>query len=980
MEDFSSRDASSLDFCLAQVAACDIFVGLIGPLFGSSPPGRKASFTQLEYEAAHKAARPRLLFLTADDFPLPYNLHDGDDARRRQQRFRKRVGRERLATFFGHEKGDLASRVVEALINHTRERQRREAERVPGRPGKIQRPDAHRANIAKLYLQRLAERYRYLELRGMGVSDRVPLRLPLLEMYVPLRVLAEAPDGETLERQRLAGRPVSYEEEAAIGHRLSAPHLAVDLLRKHSGLVLLGDPGAGKTTFLKYLALMLATGRGRSLGLGERLPVLVPLAAYANALAKKDIPLSRFIPRYYHDRDPELPFADLLADKLAHGEALLLLDGLDEVRELARRSDVVAGVHEFYELHRQVGNKFVLTSRVVGYKQVRLVAEGLAEATLLDFDDEEIDAFVEKWTLALEKAAAGDTRIAQQEARTEREELIEAVHGNPGVRALAANPLLLTILALMKRQGVALPAKRVELYERYVETLLKLWNLARSLGGRSPRDLDLVETLKVLQPLALWMHETSPEMGLVNEEDVHRQLRTIFAARGRSDPDRATRQFLEDVREHASLLLDRGGRRYGFIHLTFQEYLAAGSLAQKGQQEVDPIVTALVPHVRDASWHEVILLTVGYLGLVQQRDQAAGVVLRELMLRAPSPPGQAVILAGRAAADMGTGALPPPFHRQMIDALVKTITDDRHVVVTRRLSAGIVLADLGDPRPEVTTVDGMDLCLVPAGAFLMGSDRERAAEPWEKPRHPCVIPYDFWMARFPVTVGQFREFVAASGRSPQDPDSLRGHPNEPVVRVTWFEALAFCDWCTTWWQRAGRLRRGWRVRLPTEAEWEKAARGGQEIPSTPVLGHAGRLPPRPAMIANPLPARRFPWGDRTDRNRANYSNTESLRPSAAGCFPGGASPYGCEDMSGNVWEWTRSIWGEDALLPRFGYPYSPRDGREDVQTPSRAFRVLRGGAFNLTSGFARCACRGKHFPDSWLAYVGFRVLLAPHYR
>jgi formylglycine-generating enzyme required for sulfatase activity len=376
----------------------------------------------------------------------------------------------------------------------------------------------------------------------------------------------------------------------------------------------------------------------------------------------------------------------------------------------------------------------------------------------------------------------------------------------------------------------------------------------------------------------------------------------------------------------------------------------------------------------------VILLTVGYLGLVQQRDQAAGIVLQELMLRAPSPPGQAVILAGRAAADMGPGALPPPFHRQMINALLETMLDDHRVDVTRRLAAGIVLADLGDPRPEVTTVDGMRFCLVPAGAFLMGSDKERAAEPWENPRHPCLIPYPFWMGRFPVTVGQFREFITACGHSPQDPDSLRGHPNEPVVRVTWYEAMAFCKWSTNRWRRAGWLQPGWSVRLPTEAEWEKAARGGQEIPATNVLGRPGRLPPSPDMIANPLPGRRFPWGDRTDRNRANYANTESLRPSAAGCFPGGASPYGCEDMSGNVWEWTRSIWGEDGSQPRFRYPYSPRDGREDVRTPSRAFRVLRGGAFNLTSGFARCARRGKHFPHSWLAYVGFRVLLAPQRR
>jgi len=114
----------------------------------------------------------------------------------------------------------------------------------------------------------------------------------------------------------------------------------------------------------------------------------------------------------------------------------------------------------------------------------------------------------------------GDAALARIEAARERRELLEAVHRNPGVRSLAANPLLLTILVVMKRQGVTLPERRASLYQTYVETLLQSWNLVRSLAGRSSSDLDLVETLKVLAPLALWMHETSPGVGLVKEWDL----------------------------------------------------------------------------------------------------------------------------------------------------------------------------------------------------------------------------------------------------------------------------------------------------------------------------------------------------------------------------------------------------------------------------------------------------------------------------
>ncbi len=173
-------------------------------------------------------------------------------------------------------------------------------------------PDLEEA--ARAYLQFLVAAYQYLDLRGMGISDRVALKLPLLEMYVPLKARLHTPEGETWARQpRVAGRPPGTEEGADMGERLSAPVPVLDLLQKHDGLVLLGDPGAGKTTFLKVLALALASGQGETLGLGGRLPILLPLAAYANALADRDVSLDAFIARYYEDeRKIQVPLGALL--------------------------------------------------------------------------------------------------------------------------------------------------------------------------------------------------------------------------------------------------------------------------------------------------------------------------------------------------------------------------------------------------------------------------------------------------------------------------------------------------------------------------------------------------------------------------------------------------------------------------------------------------------------------------------------------
>lgn len=241
---------------------------------------------------------------------------------------------------------------------------------------------------------------------------------------------------------------------------------------------------------------------------------------------------------------------------------------------------MVDRVVDFYTFQRRAGNKFVLTSRVVGYGEVRPAAEGLAECTLVDFDAEEIKTFATQWTTTIERAARGVTEVAAQEAEREKDELLQDIGRNEGVRRLAANPLLLTILALMKRQGVTLPERRVELYDQYVRTLLGSWNRARGLGRPPTRDLDVVETVRILAPLALWMHQVSPGAGLVKQGELRRKLVEIYRQQGDVDPERASRRFLRDVREYASLLLERGPGQYGFIHLTFEEYLAAtGSLA-----------------------------------------------------------------------------------------------------------------------------------------------------------------------------------------------------------------------------------------------------------------------------------------------------------------------------------------------------------------------------------------------------------------
>jgi formylglycine-generating enzyme required for sulfatase activity len=258
-------------------------------------------------------------------------------------------------------------------------------------------------------------------------------------------------------------------------------------------------------------------------------------------------------------------------------------------------------------------------------------------------------------------------------------------------------------------------------------------------------------------------------------------------------------------------------------------------------------------------------------------------------------------------------------------------------------------ASFGPPPARVPTWNfgGMEFVKVPHGEFLMGStDKDQGAYDEEKPHHKLNIPYDFLLARFPVTNTLFDAFAKKNSRkTTADNDGLGNHP---VVKVTWKDAQVFCDWLNR--EFGSSIPRSLLFRLPTEAEWEKAARGTD-----------GRI---------------CPWGDDFDSSKCNSEKSGLGRTSPVGAYsPHGDSPFGCADMSGNVWEWTASLWGKKPDKPYYGYPYNPRDGRENQKAADDVYRILRGGSFNFGVWYARAAVRGR----GYLAhdYYGFRVALAP---
>ena len=307
-----------------------------------------------------------------------------------------------------------------------------------------------------------------------------------------------------------------------------------------------------------------------------------------------------------------------------------------------------------------------------------------------------------------------------------------------------------------------------------------------------------------------------------------------------------------------------------------------------------------------------------------------------------------------------------------------------------RAEAGKILAHLGDPRKEVMTVEHMSFCYVPAGPFLMGSnDDDPDAYDDEKPRREVDIPYPYWISTFPVTQAQYARFVEARGytaraywteagwsqktesewsnREPYEP--VFQLENHPVVGVSWYEAYAFTQWLTAHLQEQHLLPEGWIVSLPTEPEWEKAARGGLEVPVQPVLRRLseGLVGVDCEMEPHPLPAQIYSWGNEWEFIALNIVLG---RTTSSGCFAIGKSRYDVQDMLGNVDEWTQDQWS--SLYP------VERDEQNLLSNPQGdSSRVMRGGSFEDFEDECRCAVRVNFHPNLRSKSIGFRIVLHP---
>ncbi len=850
--------------------------------------------------------------------------------------------------------------------------------------------DPQERELRQAYLNHLFAEVSPLTLSGIDpkTASDAKAHLNLSAVYTALLTLTP----EECDRPDHEGSPEKSLREArrlsALGHLDTQPRL-----------VLLGDPGSGKSTFVNFVALCLA---GEALGrsdanlarLTEPLPAeegdqsvqpqpwshkaLLPVRVVLRDFAARGLPPAgqRATASHLYDfMETELKQAELgdylpVMERELRGQGgLLLLDGLDEVPEADRRREqikqVVADFAAAFPACR-----ILVTSRTYAYQQQAWRLPNFTEALLAPFTPGQILRFVDRWYAHVAQLRG----MAFEEAQGRAELLKQAIFASERLQGLAGRPLLLTLMASLHAwRGGSLPEKREELYADAVDLLLDWWEQPKTVhdtaGKAAVEQPSLAEWLRVdrqkvralLESLAYEAHAAQP--ALVGTADVPEESLINGLLMLSQNPDVKLKRLMEYLSQRAGLLLPRGVGIYTFPHRTFQEYLAACYLTDHSYPEQ----VAKLARTDPDRWREVALLA----GAKSARGSAFALwaLVEELCPPIDAKRPQAVadawgaLLAGQALAESAALDRISERDRSKVTrvqaALVRLIEGGRLPAI-ERAEAGNALAKLGDPRfradawflPDEPLLGFVE---IPEGPFRMGEGEEE---------HEVTLP-TYYIGRYPVTVAQFGAFVRAGGyrepryweeaqaagvwkdgkvkgrwdnepfAGPKEYGGPFGLSSHPVVGITWYEALAYCRWLTEVlrdWKAApeplAKLLRekGWQVQLPSEAQWEKAARGTD--------------------------GRYFPWGDTSDSDRANYDALGIGATSTLGCFPSGASPYGIEDLSGNVWEWTS-------------------EGDADV-------RVLRGGAFDDYERLVRCAGRRRNYSYNRYNDFGFRVVLSPH--
>ncbi|MFC8298884.1 HEAT repeat domain-containing protein [Micromonospora orduensis] len=667
METNTAEEARPVDLSLANVRSCDVYIGLFAWRYGFVPEGHQQSITELEYRAAGAAGIPRLIFLLREDAPWPPTLMDlGNSAQDRVRALRSELATAHVCEFFSSAQ-DLRPAVSEAVSRWMQS---------AGRGSDVS-PGSTAATVSawNAYKRRLTEQYRRLDLDALTPPDREEyLQIQLREVFVEPTVREDVPPAElSKELQRKlqdaaelssADVPKGLDrqdlEDARRTYRARPATPAFDVLTSvaQRACVLLGDPGAGKSTLARYVSLALIDERP-----GDRLeplhgyqPVLVELREYALHRQKYET-FTEYL-AYRHRSDGLGVPAEVFDRYLAHGgRALMIFDGLDELFDQREREAVSLQIAGFAAAYPQA--RILVTSRIIGYRPRVLRDAGFGLYTVQDLDPRQVDAFLGSWY----ELALHDRPVMAAERR---QRLASAISESPPIRELAGNPLLLTILAIIGKHQ-ELPRERWKVYDHAASVLVQHWDINKHLND-ARIDAAIIREDDKKELLRLLAHRMQAGVrGLAGnhlwEDDLLAEIRNYLRFRfqyGEAHATAVATAMIEQFRTRNFVLARYGSGVYGFVHRALLEFFCASEIVSRFEKtreltEADLTSKVYAAHWEDPAWAEVLRLIAGMVDATIADQLVTYLLTKARPIRLTvldRPPLGAVVLAVQCLAEV----------------------------------------------------------------------------------------------------------------------------------------------------------------------------------------------------------------------------------------------------------------------------------------------------------------------------------------
>lgn len=738
-----------------------------------------------------------------------------------------------------------------------------------------------------------------------------------------------------------------------------------------------GNAGSGKTTAMKALCCNLFRNLEQQVNDGRPVPIFVRLHALPESIIKapdkttQRETLIEYICNDWNrqlDADAQLSIEALINQRQS---VQLVLDGFDEIASEELRKNLATTIAAMV----QDAFNIIVTSRPAAIDESMLACFNLPQIHLMDLTEAQIAAFVRQFYKFFREK---DPELAEDNTIS----FASALEDSESAAELAGNPLYLTVMILMHVKDEVLPQRRLDLFCEFVNMLLYQRKLDTSQGqsGYSPvfrldnpggDDIVWQESTYVdlLHRIALYVHRDSKESVYIIPQkvsDAIMEQKSLGRVVQKINKKRLESEFIEFC-DGTLGIFEKKGRYHSFSHRIIQEYFAAMRISGF---EKDAILKfwendAMIDPLR---WHEVARLLFCEIREKEYLFDYLEEKWSENILKTQD--SRVVKMIVDSLYDLqgyygGTDKI-----GYLTDEVKKALTARRDASHNKKemfLTCSDSLGFIGEP--EIRIENPPNAKLQAEKPFKMGSEKGDDEYPHEVSLSP------FWICKYPVTNSEFKAFIKQGGykddrywqddhpkfgfdgrklRKEKEPvywnDERLGRkrPLAPVVGVSWYEAMAFCRWWTItygskWGEETHGIGGEVMMRLPTEAEWEFAAKGYEE--------------------------NEYPWGNESPDSKKGFANIgkwASNRTTTVGSYPKGKTKTNLYDMGGNVWEWCFDWYDNDY--------YKKSEKRDPVNLKGKDFRTLRGGSWRYTQGDARCADRDRLDPNVRHLLIGFRCV------